>query len=438
MSRPRLRNRFMLAFAAFTLVTAAVFGFYAVVFMYATEDEFFASLLRQEASAQHEHRERTGEWAEPRLPFLRVYAAGEALPDGLAGVLAQEPHRREAAGLHGRHYHLQQLHAAGADAWLVAEVSHQLVVRPMRERVLGWLAASALLLVALALLLGLLLARRVTGPLSRLAARVDGLTTPQLPRDFARGFDDDEVGTLARALQAMTGRIHDFIAREREFTRDASHELRTPLAVIRAAAERLDDEAALSPHGREHLQHLQQSVRQLQQTMDTLLALARAQAAPAGAAPLRVVPLVERVIVEQAALLDGKDVEVDVAVAASATTTIAAPVLHILLSNLIGNAFAHTARGRVTIDLDGSRLRIVNRGSAVATPAGADWFEPYAKREGSAGFGLGLDIVRRLGERCGLDLRIAFEADSASASFRLDPTAGDGVAAVAENRDTRD
>lgn len=418
--RQTLRNRLMSAFALFTLVTAALFGGYAVLFMYTTEDEFFGNLLRQEAALQQEHRQRYGEWAAPRQPFMRVYAAGETLPDGLDALLAAEPRRREAGGREGRHYHVLRLDATDAKAWLVAEVSRQLVVRPMRDRVLGWFAWSALLLVALALLAGLLLARRVTAPLSRLVARIDGSNAQQLPHDLAHGFANDEIGTLAQALQALARRIHDALAREREFTRDASHELRTPLAVIRGAAERIDSEPTLSPQGRQHLAHLQQSVLQLQQTMDTLLVLARAESAPmpVPAARVAVLPVLERVIVEQAALLDGKNVDVRIEVGASATTTIPAPVAHILLSNLIGNAFAHTQAGRVTIDIDGARLRIVNRG--ITALAATDCFEPYAKREGSAGFGLGLDIVRRLGERCGLDLHITFDADAASASFRLD------------------
>lgn len=419
--RQTLRNRLMSAFALFTLVTAGVFGGYAVIFMYATEDEFFGNLLRQEADLQQEHRQRHGEWSVPRQPFMRVYAAGEALPDGLDELLAAEPRRREAGGREGRHYHVLRLDAADAKAWLVAEVSRQLVVRPMRDRVLEWLAWSALLLVALALLAGLLLARRVTAPLSRLVARIDGSNAQQLPHDLAQGFANDEIGTLAQALQALARRIHDALAREREFTRDASHELRTPLAVIRGAAERIDSEPTLSPQGRQHLAHLQQSVLQLQQTMDTLLVLARAESAPAPVVRIAVLPVLERVIVEQATLLEGKNVDVRVEVSAGATTTIPAAVAHILLSNLIGNAFAHTQAGSVTIDIDGARLRIVNRG--IAAPAATDCFEPYAKREGSAGFGLGLDIVRRLGERFRLDLCITFGADVASASFRLDARA---------------
>lgn len=421
--RRRLRRRLALAFGAFTLLATTLFGFYAIVFMYATEDAFFDGLLEQEAAAQQAQRARSGEWSTPQQPFLRVYATGATLPDGIGERLAQEPRRREFAGRDGRHYHLHRLSGEDDGAWLVAEVSGQLVVRPMRDRVLVWLAWSALVLVVVALLLGLWLAQRIAAPLARLAARVDGLdaAAPQadLVADIA-GTADDEVGTLALALQRLTGRLHEHVAREREFTRDASHELRTPLAVIRAAGERLAHEP-LSPDGQQQLGHLQQSVRQLQQTMDMLLALARAEADRGDAAPVRVAPVVESVVIEQAILLDERPVEVDVAVDAAVTTTMPAPVLRILLSNLIGNAFEHTRAGRVAIDAADGRLRIINRGEDSATAATVDWTEAYVRRDGSAGSGLGLTIVQRLAARYELALQMTLGAEGADVSFALDP-----------------
>lgn len=100
------------------------------------------------------------------------------------------------------------------------------------------------------------------------------------------------------------------------------------------------------------------------------------------------------------------------------------PGLHILLSNLIGNAFAHAEDGAVEIGSAHGRLHIVNRAAALDTAAAQRLVEePYAKREGSAGFGLGLVIVRRLGERFGLDLRISLDDGAARASSRLVPGA---------------
>ncbi|MBL8299484.1 MAG: HAMP domain-containing histidine kinase [Rhodanobacteraceae bacterium] len=420
--RKRLRNQLMLAFAAFTALTAALFGFYAVVFMYSTEDAFFDSLLRQEAAIQHETRARTGNWDTPRLPFLRVYTGLATLPETIGEQLAQTPKRTEFAGAEGRHYHLHQLSDQAGGTWLVAEVSAQLVVRPIRHRVLVWLAWSALTVVAAALLLGLWLAHRIAAPLARLAARVDGLDVSALPADLAGEPAEGEVGTLALALQRLTQRLHDYIARERSFTRDASHELRTPLTVIRAAAERLAHEP-LSATGQQQLVHLQHSVGQLQQTMDMLLTLARAEASTDKATPVRVAPIVESVVVEQAILLENRPVEVEVAIDATATATVPAPVLRVLLSNLIGNAFEHTPSGRVTITAADGRLRIVNHSDGIAEVVAADWSEPYARREGSAGSGLGLTIVQRLAERYSLGLSLTLAANGADVSFALEPPA---------------
>lgn len=431
---PRLQRRLMWVLALFTLATAGLFGLYAIAFMYATEDAFFGAMLQQEAAAQYAARERSGQWSEPAQPFMRVYPSAVQLPDGLDQILAAEPQRREMPGHDGRHYHLLALHARdGARAWLAAEVSSRLVVRPRRQQVLGILAWSALGLVAIALLLGHMLARRTTAPLARLAARVDDISAQHWPQELAQGFRDDEVGAVARALQSLLQRLHAFVDREREFTRDASHELRTPLSVIRAVAESLQNEP-LSTSGRQRLQHLHQSALQLQQTVTTLLTLAREEEAPAAAAtPAQpVLALLERVIVDQAPLLEGKPVEVQLDIASTLTSTIPASVLHILLSNLIGNAFAHAEEGTIAITAAAGRLHIANRVAALQAGAAQRLVDqPYARREGSAGFGLGLVIVRRLGERFGLDLQISLAGGSAQASFRLDPARDRGEAQTA-------
>ena len=400
----------MLAFAGFTLVTATVFGFYAIVFMYAIEDASFDGMLEQEAAYQLRQHAAHGQWAEPREAWMTIHAQPRTFPHDLKRSFDAQPWRTEFPGSDARHYHLRQLvpPAPGPQAWLVAEVSAHLVVRPMRNQVLLLLACTGVLIVAIALLLGYALARRTTGPLSRLAGRIDAMSPGQLPVGFAQEYPDDEVGVLARGLENLVGRVQAFIEREQEFTRDASHELRTPLAVILGATERLMDEPRLSDAGRRHLGHVRQSVLQLEQTVSILLALAREQHSADGNAQARVLPVLERVIVEQAPLLDGRDdrVSVDVDVPRDTTIALPEPVLHILLSNLVGNAFSHTDRGSVRIDLAGARLRIAN--SADGSDPATRWREPkaFSKREGSSGLGLGLAIVRRLCERHRIELRI--------------------------------
>lgn len=411
--RQRLRRRLMLVFAAFSLTISAVFALYALTFAYTTEDAFFAAQLSDEAARQREFHERNGRWSTPHTPGMRLYADIAAMPDDLRSALRDEPERIEVAGAQSRHYHLAAIgdDRGMARAWLVHEVSDRLVVRPVRGQWLWLLALTGLGMTLIALIAGAWLSHRIASPLWQLSDTVARLRPDALPERLPHGDPDDEVGTLARGLEALIGRIRDFIERERSFTRDASHELRTPLTVIRSAAERLSGDPKLAGTSREQLAHIRHSASQLEQTVATLLAMAREQdAEPAESVPLLAV--VERVIVEQSPLLGERAIVLDIGLPANHRVICPRSVLHILLSNLIGNAFAHATHGTIRIDQHGDRLRIANQGHAIPAELRDHLYEPHRKREGSAGFGLGLSIAQRLCERHGLSLVIEHDDES--------------------------
>jgi signal transduction histidine kinase len=416
----RLRNRLMIAFASFALAVAALFTLYAAVFVYSVEDSFFSTMLAQEAELQLRHYSAHGEWAVPRSGFMRVHTDIATLPDDIGITLRAEPRRTEIAGKEGRHYHLRRMQppSPAHPAWLVAEVSRQLVVRPMRGQMLALLAWSGAAMTVLALLIGWWLARRTANPLARLATLVDGMNPAQLPERFAQGYPDDEVGAVAHGLEVLMNRIRAFIEREQAFTRDASHELRTPLTVIRSAAERLATEPALSDPGRRYVEYVQHSVRQLEQTVTILLSLAR-EAQVESKGPIAVLPALEHAIVDQSPLLEGKPVSVDVRIDNTVRVTMPEPVLHILLANLVGNAFAHTDAGEVIVDVHDGRLRIVNTGQGIDPAVFEDLHRAFNKGRDSTGFGLGLAIVGRLCDRYGIDLRIESLPAATIASFRI-------------------
>ena len=415
-----LTRRLMWAFALFALLTAGLFGLYALIFMYAVEDSFLEATLAQEAAAMQRQRADTGTWGRPREAYITLHSEAASFPDDLRELHRAEPWRHEFAGTQGRHYHVLALAGANgeADAWLVAEVSSQLVVRPMRSEVLGLLAASAFVLVLLALGVAAWLARRIARPLATLAATVDAMDPNDLPNELGAGYRNDEVGVLARGLEQLAGRLRAFLAREREFTRDVSHELRTPLTVIRSASERLLAQPGLDAGALASVRHVHHSALQLQQSIDLLLALAREpDAAPGGApAPVPVLPVIERVIVDQSPLAGGRELEFDIDVPADTQARLPEAVLRTLLSNLVGNAMAHGAAGAITITCDGHRLEIGNPLQADDEGSGVP-FE--RRRDASPGLGLGLGIVRRLCERHAIALDVAHRGDRVVVGFAL-------------------
>ena len=78
---------------------------------------------------------------------------------------------------------------------------------------------------------------RALQPVERIRRSVTEITAADLARRVPVPATRDEVGDLARTMNAMLARLEDSAARQRRFVADASHELRSPLAAIRTTLE---------------------------------------------------------------------------------------------------------------------------------------------------------------------------------------------------------
>jgi len=100
------------------------------------------------------------------------------------------------------------------------------------------IGAVALAAVGVAVVLGLLYARRITRPLEELARAADRLglgdSSPRGPR---YGIQDLE--RVAEGLDGSAQRINDLLSAERDFAVDASHQLRTPLTALSMRLEEM-------------------------------------------------------------------------------------------------------------------------------------------------------------------------------------------------------
>jgi signal transduction histidine kinase len=393
-----------------------VFSFYTVAFTYAVEDAFLAARLEAEGQRQRQVRAATGAWVAPRDNQLSLHKDMTTLPAPIRELLREEPERVEFSAPGPSHYHLLAIETGRSRAWLVYDAGKDLIVPTMRNKLFWLLGLTTMVLVACALLVGYFTSRRATRRLEYLATTVAALDPERMSADWNSAVGNDEVGVVAAGLEAMTGRLRAFIERERSFTRDASHELRTPLAVIRSAGDQLSHQPELSELSRQHATLILESTERLEQTVATLLALAREQGA-GGAGDVRLLPLIEQVVIDQAPRLEGKPVEVIVDVAADALLPAPPNVARIVLANLIGNAFAHTASGVVRIDTHEGRLRITN--SVAPDSAVQDNCAPGVMPSASEGFGFGLGIVRRLCGQFGLEFELCVEDNTVTATLPL-------------------
>jgi two-component system, OmpR family, sensor kinase len=272
---------------------------------------------------------------------------------------------------------------------------------------LGVLGGTGLALVA-----GLLLARRAMTPITGLTATARDIARTRDPsKTMPKPAAEDEVAELAGTLQDMLVALEaareeteGALARQREFVADASHELRTPLTSILANLELLAE--VLDGERGEAARSALRSSRRMRRLVGDLLLLARADANRTVA---HVPTDVGQVLVDAAAELgpvaDGHELTVD---ARPAVVDGARDELHRMVLNLMENAVRHTPAGthvRAVVDRrDGHVLvSVQDDGPGVPGELRDRVFERFVRGGGDRGSsaGLGLSIVRAVAESHG-------------------------------------
>ena len=106
-------------------------------------------------------------------------------------------------------------------------------VDALRERL--WIGLPAL--IALVAAVAWVLVGRALRPVDAMRAEVDEITGSTMHRRVPEPATGDEIGRLARTMNAMLGRLDASATQQRRFVSDASHELRSPVAAIRTSLE---------------------------------------------------------------------------------------------------------------------------------------------------------------------------------------------------------
>ena len=215
-----------------------------------------------------------------------------------------------------------------------------------------------------------------------------------------------ELRLAAVAFNSMADQVVQLLANERELAADLSHRLRTPLTVLRLNAASLGDGQAA--------EQTRAAVAQLEREVDTIIRTAREakpQTAAAGpGAGCDAAEVVRERMAFWSALAEDEGRKWRVA---GADRPVRIPVaradLAAALDALLGNVFRHTAEGTAfAVDVhngeDAVIVLVSDAGPGISDPEAAMARGRGSGSEGSTG--LGLDIVRRLAESTGGDVRI--------------------------------
>ncbi|WP_367125324.1 ATP-binding protein [Streptomyces phytohabitans] len=274
----------------------------------------------------------------------------------------------------------------------------------------SWLVLAG---VGLALIVGSVafadrLGTRMVRPAEGLAHAADELGKGKLGvRVPERG--PTELRSAAVAFNAMADQVVRLLANERELAADLSHRLRTPLTVLRLNAASLGDG--------DDARQTREAVAQLEREVDQIIRTAREQRSPspdaAAAAGCDAAEVIRNRMSFWSALAEDEGREVRLAgVDRPVRVPVARAELAAALDAMLGNVFRHTPEGTAfavdvhdgEVTTDAVLVLVSDAGPGIADPDAA-----LRRGHGDGGpgsTGLGLDIVRRVAESTGGDVRI--------------------------------
>jgi signal transduction histidine kinase len=265
----------------------------------------------------------------------------------------------------------------------------------------AWLTFAGLgaVLMVIAVVAADLLGRRVSAPVTELAAVAHRLRAGELDaRAVPRG--SGETVELGTALNRLADRIGQLLSAEREAVADLSHRLRTPVTALR-----LDAEAVVEP---ELADRLRVHIGVLERTVDAVVKDARRPIRSTVGASCDAASVVRDRVAFWSALAADQDRDLRVSIPSFATpVAMGAADLVDVVDALVDNVFAHTPDGTdFSVSLT-SGLTLVRLEVADAGPGAAGSDVAIRGHSTVDSTGLGLDIVRRAAIAAGGELVIA-------------------------------
>lgn len=250
--------------------------------------------------------------------------------------------------------------------------------------ILNWLAISMIVLIPIAWLSSLGLAR----PIEAFSAAASRIGQGSFETVSVSG--PVEIRRAAEALNAMQARIERNYTERIAMIGAIAHDLRTPLARLSFVAESADEPLRA---------RLALEVGAMERMIASTLDFVQSESAPRGRDRIDLRLLVEGVVDDFVDM--GKDVRLE---PGSSAVLVGDPeLLRRLFTNLIGNAVAYAGAAEVQIEVGDAwaNVEVADRGPGMSASDLERAFEPFFRAEPSrnrdtGGVGLGLAIVRSI------------------------------------------
>jgi signal transduction histidine kinase len=272
-------------------------------------------------------------------------------------------------------------------------------------------AALTVVVLALGMIAGALIAQQIARPIRRLdetALRVaDGDLDATAPVEGST-----EQRSLARSFNEMTQRLKRLLRVQQDFVADASHQLRTPLTGVRLRLEGLGERFRGEREIEVEVDAAMREIDRLSAIVDELLILSRAGERELPGEPVDLRSAARRAAERWRAAAAERGIEIAVDAPREASAWCAPADLDRSVDVLLENAILYSPPGStVTIAAAPERIEVSDEGPGLLPGEEEAVFERFSRgsagQQGPKGTGLGLPIARELTRQWGGDVALS-------------------------------
>ncbi|MDX1437888.1 MAG: ATP-binding protein [Anaerolineales bacterium] len=357
------------------------------------------------------YQNRPGQGGDPNRSYALLSPDGDVILPGLGlrhGMRAPQEALDEAVPIEVENEQVGLLLLTPRAAFVPSPLAEAFLSRINLALWFGALGAAAL-----ALLLGIFLARRLVDPLKEMTAATQAVAQGDLDIQVPVR-SQDEVGQLAEAFNRMNSELARARDQRRQMTADIAHDLRTPISIISGYADGLAD-GVLDPN-REMFSIIQDESKRLEVLVEDLrlLSLSDAGELTLNLAPVPPAGIVERAASTYATKSRAKNISLEVDTADGLPDVLVdADRMAQVMGHLLENALRHTPeQGRITLKAQqeergsGVLLAVQDTGPGIPEEELGHIFDRFyrgdvSRQRTEARSGLGLAIARSLVESQG-------------------------------------
>lgn len=277
---------------------------------------------------------------------------------------------------------------------------------------------TILVILAVSLLVNRIVLKRLWKPFHDSLRSMEGFDLTKNELLNFPATDIDEFAFMNKTLQQVTAKAQHDYRLLKEFTENASHELQTPLAIIQSKLDMLTQDENLSESQSRAVQSAYEAIQKLSRLNQSLLLLAKIENGQyADLAFINVAQRVNSKLEQLGELIQSKGITVSKNMDEAVSLSINPVLADILLNNLLSNAIRYNVTGgSISLTVKDHFLMISNSSDNGLLDQ-ERLFRRFGKAGTKEGLGLGLAIIKQVGDVSALSVSYVHQYGQHSFTF---------------------